>query len=141
MNLLNVPDQSEAYALWQKRGFGKGPSRVEVKEAARPLILVDDQAFKKIVRKRDKHHCRMCLRKVVVQLAAIGKRAEVHHVHGRRGAFKFDDRFALLVCLTCHEKLTGKVNEKWIVVGTNFIEIHGVRYIDARQPVTFARAA
>lgn len=122
-------------------GGGKGPSRLEQDKADKPLTVVDDKTFKAIVRKRDKLRCRKCGRKVIVQMARDPSRAEVHHLHGRLGDFRFDDRFALLACMECHEQLTGKVNTKFITVGTVFIEIKGQPCIDARQPVKFERVA
>lgn len=138
---MNLPDQADAQAIWRERGFAKGQSRLEKQVEAKPLTVVDEKAFKKAIRKRDGKFCRCCQRKVVVQLERAANRAENHHLHGRRGDFRFDDRFALQVCMACHEKLTGRVNEKWRAIGTVFIEIKGQPCIDARAVVTFQRIA
>lgn len=135
------PTMDQIAAERRGKPIPKGPSRLEQQKAEHPITVVDERAFLGTVRKRDKLRCRKCGRKVLVQLARGDKRAEVHHLYGRRGDFRFDDRFALLVCMTDHEKLTGKVNEKWRTVGTVFIEIKGVALIDARAPVTFERVA
>ncbi len=139
--LDRLPTPEEMYAERSGKPLLKGKSRLEQLAEEKKLTLVDEREFLKIVRERDRMHCRMCRRKVIVQLARDPKRAEVHHIHGRRGVLQFEDRCALLVCQSCHEKLTGKVNEKFIVVGTAFLMIDGRERIDARQPVTFERVA
>lgn len=123
------------------RSFAKGASRLEKKEAAKPLTVVDEKAFKAIVRKRDNLRCRMCGRKVIVQLARDQKRCEIHHLHGRIGVLRFEPNCAICVCAVCHEKLTGKVNERWIAIGMKFLWIDGLRRIDARCPIHFERVA
>lgn len=137
--LIPLPDAEESRLLWIARQKDGTPSRLEQKVAEKKLSVVDEKAFLKAVRTRDQMHCRCCLRKVMITISLVPARAEVHHLHGRRGDFRFDDRFALLACKSCHEKLTGNVNEKWIAIGTVFIEIKGQPCIDARQPVTFQR--
>lgn len=135
----NLPTLAEQSAKLAFRPQPKGASRLEKLKAETKLIVVDEAAFKAIVRKRDRLRCRKCGRKVVVQMARGVKRCEVHHLYGRRGDMKFDDRFAICVCGECHEQLTGRVNEKWITVGTMFLDVKGHQLIDARHPVLFER--
>ena len=142
-NLPTLAEQSSRLAFKPKP---KGKSRLEQMADVKPLTVVDEKAFKKDVRARDGKTCRKCGCRVKVQMERDPRRAEIHHLHGRRGDFRFDSRFAIQVCMTCHEGLTGKVNEKWITVGTVFIDVPwksgGVaKCIDARHPVTFERAA
>lgn len=119
----------------------KGVSRLQAKVAAKPVTQVTDAQFKKIVRTRDKLRCRRCGRKTVITLAHVPLRCEVHHIHGRLGVFRHEDRCALIVCSSCHEKVTGAVAEKVVVVGTKFVNIDGQPRIDARATVTFERVA
>ncbi len=139
--LDNLPTLADVEAMRRGKPIPKGPSRLERQVIEEKRSVVDEKAFLAAVRTRDKLHCRMCKRKVVVQLARAAKRAECHHLYGRRGAFRYDDRFAICTCATCHERLTGKVNEKYIPVGTAFLEVDGKHLIDARAPMTFARIA
>lgn len=119
----------------------KAQSRLQEQKVERKLTVVTERDFLKTVRDRDRMRCRKCGRKVIIILSRVPERAEVNHLHGRRGDLRFEDRCALLMCCECHEQCTGRVNEKWRVVGTAFIEIKGQSYIDARQPVTFERIA
>lgn len=136
-----VPDAEDVAVLRAGKPLLKGPSRLEVKTADDKLTLVNERALKKDVWKRDKGICRWCLRKVVKTIEHIAERGEVHHLHGRLGDLLFEAKCAVLVCLSCHEKLTGKVNEKWFAVGTKFWKLHGVKVIDARAPLKWERAA
>ena len=43
---------------------------------------------------------------------------KVHHLHGKLGALRYEDRAALLPCLDRHERVTGTVNDKLRVVGS-----------------------
>jgi hypothetical protein len=124
-----------------RKACPKGKTRLELKTDEKKVTVVDDRAFKKAVRDRDHLHCRKCLRKVRVVLELVDDRAEVHHIHGRRGDFRFDPIFALLLCAKCHEQVTGKVNEKYVIVGTVFIDVRGKQCTDARQRVIFERVA
>ncbi len=67
------------------------------------------KAFKAAVRKRDGMRCRRCGRTVVVQMERTKARAEIHHIHGRVGALRFEVRSAILLCGSCHDEATGKV--------------------------------
>jgi len=115
----------------------KGDSRLEQKMAERPLTLVDERAFRTAVRERDKHHCRCCGRKVRYTLTLCPERGEVHHCHGKRGDLRFEDRAALLLCKCCHERVTGRVNDRLLIVATKTFTIRGEQFTDARAVVHF----
>lgn len=123
------------------RDVSKGESRLQQLAKAKPLVIVTDAQFRKTVRLRDKERCRRCGRKTKVQLPRDPLRCEVHHIHGRLGKLRHEDRCAICTCASCHEKLSGKVNERWRVIGTKFLEIDGQQRIDARAKVTFERIA
>lgn len=137
---LNIMDAEDVAAMRRTNGpLLKGQSRLEAKVAARPLTKVDDKAFRSEVWKRDHSRCRKCGRKVIKTIDLIPERGEVNHLHGRIGDLLFEAKCALLMCATCHEQFTGKVNEKWIAIGTKFWRLNGVKVIDARQAVSFER--
>lgn len=117
----------------------KPPTRVEDMITERALTVVDDRQFKKEVWKRDGYRCRCCGRPVVRTPARIPERGEVHHVHGRGGDLRFEVRAALLLCLKCHERVTGRVNDRLAIIGSKFFTVRGERYIDARAPVRFEK--
>lgn len=122
----------------------KGTSRLQKTAAEDKRTLVDDAAFKREVRDRDTWHCRKCLRKVVQVVRRQPDRAEVHHIHGRGGDLRFESRCALLLCLGCHEQVTGRVNERWIIRPTKTFTVRsmpGKELTDARAKVTYERVA
>lgn len=68
---------------------------------------------------RDKDHCRKCKRKCVKGGKRIEARGEVHHVEGRAiQAIRWLRKNGALLCAGCHEQVTGRVNERWIIVAT-----------------------
>ena len=138
---LNLPTLAEMDAERRGKPIPKGASRLQDTQAQKKLDVIDERKFKTDVWTRDKGRCRQCGRKVVKGLARIPERGEVHHLHGREGDLRFESRCAMLACLSCHEKLTGKVNEKWIVVGTTFWMLHGQKVISANAKLKFERVA
>lgn len=135
----NIPTLAEVSAQRAGRPQLKGASRLEQQQAETKLTVVDEKAFLAAVRTRDKLRCRKCGRKVVVQLARAANRCEVHHLHSRLGVLRFEDRCALCLCASCHEQLSGKVNQRWLARGTAWIDIEGQPRIDARALVLFER--
>lgn len=139
--LDRLPTVAEMDAARRGRPLPKGKTRLQETVEQRPLTKVDEKAFKAEVWSRDKSHCRWCERKVQKIVGRVPERGEVHHLHGRLGDLRWETRCAILVCLTCHEKLTGRVAEKWIAIGTKFWMLKGIPVIDAREPIKFQRAA
>lgn len=119
----------------------KGPSRLQATKSQAQITVVNVRVFKREIWARDLGCCRKCGRKVIKTLARVPERGETHHLHGRTGDLRFEVKCALLACCSCHEQLTGRVNEKWIAVGTRFWTLNGERVIDARFPVHFKRVA
>lgn len=101
--------------------------------------------FRSGVIKRDGHVCRCCGCKVIRTMELVANRLEVHHIYGRGAAFRFLVRCALVLCFRCHERVTGTVNDKLKLVGTEFTTVDGRRCIDAGVkrpiPVQFEEAA
>lgn len=124
------------------RAVPKGESRLQVKAREDKQDVKAEDAWKKAVRKRDQMKCRWCKRTVVVCLDLIPERAEVHHVSGRVvKAIKFDRKNGLLLCSSCHERVTGKVSERHLVESSHVFTVAGVSYINADKPVKFTRIA
>lgn len=121
----------------------KGPSRLEDRDAAKRLTYVTDRAFRHEVWTRDRGCCRWCGGRVQKTVEHVPDRGEVHHLHGRLGVLRFEAKAAALFCLECHELLTGKVNERWIVVGTVWWSLPNSAelLIDARAAIHFDRVA
>lgn len=136
----------EAARRLRRTPIGKGASRLEDRTAEDRANEKRDEAFRREVYRLDKGICRCCGRKVQRKLDRVADRAEVHHVHGRVGALRWLVKAALLLCATCHEKVTGKVNERLRIVGSAFfrLRVKGIRsgpLINARAAVTFRKVA
>ena len=141
VSLASLPTLAEMNA--KPRPCPKDQTRLEAKQAEAKDDRKAEARFLSIVRTRDKMRCRCCARKVVVTLTLCPERAEVHHLHGRLGSFRFDDRFALLLCCACHERVTGKVNDRLFIVQKAkdmFAGPEGRSLIDGRRPVMFKEA-
>lgn len=121
----------------------KGDSRLEDRDAERRLTIVTDKAFRKEVWIRDQFACRWCGGKVRKTIEHVPDQGQVHHIHGRLGVLRHETKCAALFCLECHELLTGKVNERWIVVGTVWWSLPNSAepLIDARALIHFDRVA
>lgn len=127
-------------------GFPKGASRLEDTKAAQKQELIDDKAFHREVWTRDKKHCRCCGRKVIKTISRVPERGDVHHIHGRLGDLRFEPRAACLLCAECHEKVTGAVAIKLVIVpatAKGYWSYPGKteHYIDARKRLNFERVA
>jgi hypothetical protein len=139
--LRDLPTVDEMAAERAGKPLPKGRSRLEATADARTLTIVDEKAFRKAVIERDGYICRMCQRKVLQTMARVPERLEVHHVHGRRGDLRFEPRAAIVTCCQDHERLTGRVNEKWAIVATKTFTLNGHEYTDCRFPIVFKRIA
>jgi 5-methylcytosine-specific restriction endonuclease McrA len=128
----------QVQALRVGKPIPKGPTRLEQKIAERPRTKVDEKAFRAEVWRRDKNRCRSCGRKVQKMLGRAPERGEVHHIHGRTGDLRFEARAAILMCLTCHERFTGKVNaHRFVIIPTKTFTTRQGTFTDATFPVTF----
>ena len=136
-----LPTRDEVEADRAGKVITKGKTRLERAIEARPLTKVDEKAFKASVWHRDRKRCRCCGRKVQQVMGRVPERGEVHHIHGRGGDLRFEPITAILLCLRDHERVTGRVAEKWTIQPTKTVTIRGQVYTDARHPVTFVRTA
>jgi hypothetical protein len=120
----------------------KGKTRLEETVDERPLTKIDEKTFKAAVWKRDGDRCRCCDRKVKKILGRVPERGEVNHIHGRTGDLRFEVRAACLMCLTCHERFTGKVNQhRLTILASKTFTIRQGTFTDATFPVQFQETA
>lgn len=137
MDLSRLPRLDEVRRLSQK--CPKGKSQLQAATDEKRLTLIDERAFKKAVWDRDGGHCRCCRRKVIKSMTKSKERAEVHHIHGRGKDLRFEPRAAILVCGFCHERLTGKVNDKLIIIASKTFRIRQDEYTDATFKLAFEK--
>lgn len=137
-----LPTAAEVDAARAGKPIEKGLTRLQKTAEARPLTKIDEKEFKRQVRERDEHHCRCCGRAVLYVLSRVPERGEVNHIHGRTGDLRFEVRAAILMCLTCHEQFTGKVNAHrlQIIASKTFTTRQGT-FTDATYPVKFKEVA
>lgn len=101
-----------------------------------------EAAWKKEIWKRDGGQCRWCRRRVEQRIDLVPTRGECHHVSGRVVRdIRWDRRNGLLLCATCHERVTGKVAEKHVIESKHTFTVEGVAYINADKRVKFTRIA
>lgn len=139
---LNLPTMAEVAAGRVGKPILKGKTRLEETIDQRPLTKVDEKAFRAAVWKRELHCCRCCGRKVIKTLARVPERGEVNHIHGRTGDLRFEVRAAILMCLKCHERFTGRVNERRLtIIASQTFTIRQGTFTDATFPVKFKAVA
>lgn len=137
-----LPTLAEIELMRMGKPISKGKTRLEEKTAARPLTKVTDKDFRMAVWTRDKHRCRCCGRKVQKILDRVPERGEVNHIHGRTGDLRFEVRAAILMCLQCHERFTGKVNQhRLTIIPSKTFTIRQGTFTDATFPVQFKEHA
>jgi 5-methylcytosine-specific restriction endonuclease McrA len=134
MGLADLPYLTDRPA----RACPKGKTRLEETAEQRPLTKVDEATFRGEVWTRDLHHCRSCGRKVIKTLARVHERGEVNHIHGRTGDLRYEVRAAVLMCLTCHERFTGRVNQhRLVIIASETFTTRQGTFTDATFPVQF----
>lgn len=139
---LNIPTLADMQARRCAKPKGAEPSRLQVKVAKQADDAKDEKRCKAEVWKLDKSCCRWCRRKVERVLALVPERAEFHHVSGRIvKAIRWDIRNLLLLCASCHERITGKVAERFLIHSKHLFIVDGIKYINARKPLHYQRVA
>jgi hypothetical protein len=142
MGWRDAPTLAEMQATRRAVPKGSEPSRLQRKVANAKDERKEEADWKKDVWKRDGGCCRWCHRVCVKSLSLVPERGECHHVSGKVvRAIRWDRRNGLLVCAVCHERLTGKVAEKHVLVSRYTFTVDGVSYINADKPVQFKRVA
>jgi hypothetical protein len=120
----------------------KGESRLQKTAREDKDESKRERDWHKGVDKRDKGICRWCGRKTVKTIERIPERREHHHVSGRVvAAIRWLVKNGLTLCCTCHERVTGRVNERFVIVPKKTFVVDGIAYADADKPVKFQRIA
>lgn len=124
------------------RPVPKGKTRLEESMQADADEESNGETWRTAVYVRDKYRCRCCGCKVKRSIGREASRATPHHIKRRDNLeTRFDRRNGLTLCLWCHERVTGKVNDRLDVIGTVYFDIDGRSYIDGDHKVTFAKVA
>lgn len=119
---------------------GAEPSRRQVNDAKAADESKEERRWKKELKKRDGDECRWCHRHVIDCLDRVGERRECHHVSGRVvRAIRWDRRNGLTLCGNCHDRVTGKVAEKFLIHSKHVFVVDGVQFINADKPVRYQR--
>lgn len=140
IDLSFLPTLAEVEASRKGKPILKGESRLQRTVKEDRDEGKEEKRWKKDVWTRDHGRCRWCRRKVEKIIDRKPERAETHHVSGRVVlAIKWDRRNGLLLCLSCHERVTGKVNERFVIVPKKTFTVEGIAYANADKPVTFKR--
>lgn len=138
---LNLPTLADT----TKGGWRKDtpePTRLEKKTADIRDERKEEAAWRKAIWRRDGGCCRWCHREVRKCLDLVPTRGECHHISGRVvKEIRWDVRNGLLLCATCHERLTGKVAEKHVLQSKHTFTVDGVQYVNGDKPMKFTRVA
>ncbi len=94
--------------------------------------------WRKAVTKRDGLKCRWCRRKVVETLENLPQQAQTHHATPREHRpTRYDVRNGIRLCGTCHDRITGSVGEKAVIVAAATFSLEGREYPDMSKAVQF----
>lgn len=141
-SVTRLPTLADVQASYRGKPILKGKSRLEQTVEDTKSEVKQERAWKKAIWTRDGGQCRWCKRKVRKCLELVPDRGECHHVVPRENRItRWNPRAALLLCATCHQRVTGKVNERFLLVAKKTFTIDAVSYPDMNQPVTFKRIA
>lgn len=120
------------------RSIADQPTRREEKDARRKNDEKQIDAWRKAVTKRDGLICRWCRRTVVETLTCCPEQAQTHHATPREHwPTRHDPRNGIRLCGTCHDRITGTVGEKAIIVASATFRLDGRAYPDMSKPVHF----
>jgi hypothetical protein len=132
----------EVAALRVGKPILKGESRLQKSDREQKDETKLERAWHKAIDKRDKGIRRWCQRKTDVVLDRVPERREHHHVSGRVvEAIRWDSRNGITLCCACHERVTGKVNERFLIESKHTFVVDEIAYINADKKVTFRRIA
>ena len=142
VNLDKVPTLQRQAVERVGKPIEKGASRSEVKAKDD----ADDErkldAWRTGVYSRDEYFCRCCRKKVHRTLEMVPDQANAHHIVGRAVKLvRYDIRNGVTLCRKCHERVTGAVNDKLVVLGTKVFVIGARKFIDATARLIFKKAA
>lgn len=135
-----LPTLAEVNAIRRAKPKGAEPSRLQVKAAKVKSEVKDEARWKREVWKRDGGKCRWCGREVRKTIELVPDRGDCHHVSGRVvQAIRWDRRNGLLLCAADHERITGKVAERFLIHSKHTFTVDDIAYINADRPVRYQR--
>lgn len=138
---LDLPDAADMpRGGWPDMNKQSSKSRREVNDEKVVDDKREEKRWKKELRKRDGDECRWCGRKVVDCLDRLAERREHHHVSGKVVlAIRWDRRNGLTLCGSCHDRVTGKVAERFLIHSRHTFTVDDIAYINADKPLRFKR--
>lgn len=138
--MADRPTLAEAQQTRRAKPKGAEPSRREEKAEKRTDEAREERAWHKAIKKRDGDTCRWCGRKVLDCLDRVPERREHHHVSGRvvRG-IRWRRENGLQLCGSCHDRVTGKVAEKFLIHSKHTFIVDEIAYVNADKPVRYQR--
>lgn len=140
MAFESLPTLAEVNAVRRAKPKGAEPSRREEKAEKRTDEKREEKAWHKAIKKRDGDTCRWCERKVVDCLDRLPERREHHHVSGKVvKEIRWDVRNGAQLCGNCHDRVTGKVGERFLIYSKHTFTVDGIKYINASKPIHFKR--
>lgn len=96
------------------------------------------EKWRKGVTKRDGLICRWCRRPVVPTVEHVPEQSNTHHATPREHKpTRYDVRNGIRLCGTCHDRITGTVGEKAIIVASQTFTLNGREYPDMTHAVQF----
>jgi hypothetical protein len=96
--------------------------------------------WRKAITLRDGMVCRWCKCDVIATLERVPKQAQTHHATPREHRpTRYDVRNGIRLCGTCHDRVTGTVGEKAIVIASKTFSLDGREYPDMTSGVRFRK--
>lgn len=142
VNLDKVPTVAQQSIERAGKPLEKGASRSEVKAKDDAADERNLEAWRTAVYSRDEYICRCCKKKVHRTLEMVPDQANAHHIVGRAVKItRYDVRNGATLCRKCHERVTGAVNDKLVILGTKVFVIGARKFIDATARLIFKKAA
>lgn len=112
----------------------------EENDGARKVDEAKLAKWRKAVTKRDGLKCRWCRRVVTETLEHVPEQSQTHHATPREHRpTRYDVRNGIRLCGTCHDRITGTVGEKAIIVASAVFVLEGREYPDMDKAVQFKR--
>lgn len=140
--LDSLPTMAEVNARPCAKSKAEMVTSRDENKIARRLDERQLEKWRKAVTKRDGMTCRWCRRECVPTLENVPEQAQTHHATPREHRpTRYDVRNGIRLCGSCHDRITGTVGEKAIIVALATFVLDGREYPDMSQAVNFKRIA
>lgn len=142
MGALDFMDGRPTLADRQHERYAESKAAMETRRAENGVARRLDERklaeWRKGVTKRDGLICRWCGRRVVETIENIPEQSQTHHATPREHRpTRYDVRNGIRLCGTCHDRITGTVGEKAIIVASQTFTLNGREYPDMTHAVQF----